>query len=111
MCNYYDNSGMSNTTNQIKPKKHSVFSHVLRFFGWWFGFAELYAMFAVCPFCGQAGCPVGAGTAGLVGGFFALVMKGRTFFSALASMFKRKKRESNVNDHSESVKEQGGMNV
>jgi len=32
-------------------------------------------MFAVCPFCGQVGCPIGAGNAGIVGGFFALLLQ------------------------------------
>jgi hypothetical protein len=53
----------------------TVPGQLLRFFGWWLGFTGLYAMFAVCPFCGQQGCPVGAGSAGVVGGFFALVMQ------------------------------------
>jgi len=54
-------------------KRRRMVGWVLRFLGWWFGFSGLYAMFAVCPFCGQSGCPVGAGTAGIVGGFFAIL--------------------------------------
>ncbi len=55
-------------------KRSSISRSVFRFFGWWLGFSGLYAMFAVCPFCGRAGCPVGAGSAGLVGAFFALCL-------------------------------------
>ncbi len=55
--------------------KPTVFGQLLRFFGWWLGFTGLYAMFAVCPFCGQQGCPVGAGSAGVVVGFFAVCIQ------------------------------------
>jgi len=58
-----------------KSEKRSVMGRIIRFFAWWFGFTSLYAMFAVCPFCGQIGCPVGMGSAGFVGGFFALLMQ------------------------------------
>ena len=57
-------------------KRSSISWSVFRFFGWGLGFSGLYAMFAVCPFCGRAGCPVGAGSAGLVGAFFALCITG-----------------------------------
>jgi len=61
----------------VKP---TFFGQLFRFFGWWLGFTGLYAMFAVCPFCGQQGCPVGVSSAGVVGGFFALVVQnGRGF--------------------------------
>jgi hypothetical protein len=66
---------------QTAPRgKPALIGQLFRFFGWWLGFSGLYAMFAVCPFCGQQGCPVGAGSAGVVGGFFALVAQnGRAF--------------------------------
>lgn len=102
---------ISTPLDKIAQKKQSVRLQALRFLGWWFGFSGLYAMFAVCPFCGQTGCPVGAGTAGLFGGFFAVVMKGKTFFSALASMFKRKKSSKHTNNNTEQAKEQGDTNV
>jgi hypothetical protein len=51
------------------------FKKISKFFFWWFGLSSLYAMFSVCPFCGRQGCPVGAGTAGLVGGFFTLLLQ------------------------------------
>ena len=45
---------------------------LFRFFGWWFAFLGLYSVSAACPFCGQVGCPIGVGSAGIVAGFFAI---------------------------------------
>jgi hypothetical protein len=53
-------------------KKNTILGHIFRFSIWWFSLSGLYMLFAACPCCGQVGCPVGAGTAGLVGGFFTL---------------------------------------
>jgi len=55
--------------------KMSPFAHLFRFVGWWFGFTGLYAAFAVCPICGQQGCPVGLASAGTVGAFFSLCIQ------------------------------------
>lgn len=55
--------------------KLSPFGHLFRFIGWWFGFTGLYAMFSVCPFCGQQGCPVGLASAGSVGAFLSLCLQ------------------------------------
>ena len=52
--------------------KLSPFGHLFRLLASWLGFTGLYAMFSVCPFCGQQGCPVGMASAGTVGAFFAL---------------------------------------
>ncbi len=60
---------------EASGEKRSFLGNIIRFFAWWFGFSGLYAMFAVCPFCGQVGCPVGMGSVGFVGGFFALLMQ------------------------------------
>lgn len=60
---------------EASGEKRSFLGRIIRFFAWWFGFSGLYAMFAVCPFCGQVGCPVGMGSVGFVGGFFALLMQ------------------------------------
>jgi len=57
-------------------KRSSTLRSVFGFLRWWLGFSALYAMFAVCPFCGRAGCPVGAGSAGFVGAFFAMCITG-----------------------------------
>jgi hypothetical protein len=51
------------------------FKRILKFLGWWYIFSSFYAMFSVCPFCGKQGCPVGAASAGLVGGFFTFLMQ------------------------------------
>jgi len=63
-------------TNEADLKKESLrlspFGHFFRFLASWFGFTGLYAAFAVCPFCGQQGCPVGIASAGTIGAFFAL---------------------------------------
>jgi len=47
---------------------------VARFLTWWLGFFALLGAFSVCPFCGQAGCPGGPASAGLIGGIAAGVM-------------------------------------
>jgi hypothetical protein len=41
---------------------------------WFLTFFGIYSASSVCPFCGTLGCPVGAGGAVLVGGFFAGLM-------------------------------------
>ena len=58
-----------------KLKKLPIIGHMFRFLGLWFAFTGLYAMFSVCPFCGQAGCPVGVGGAGIIGGIFAILVQ------------------------------------
>jgi len=75
-------------------RKHPVFSHIFRLIGWFFGFSGLYMMFAVCPFCGQPGCPVGAGSAGLMGGFFAVLMQ---YSTAVAKFVNNKLLKRNKN--------------
>ena len=72
---YEDIKLLRTTIEAHVVKKHPILGRLFRFFGLWFAFSVLYAMSAVCPFCGQVGCPVGAGSAGLVGGFFALCMQ------------------------------------
>ena len=54
--------------------KYPVLGRLFRLFIWWLTFMGIYASSSVCPFCGQVGCPVGMAGAGLVGGFFALVI-------------------------------------
>jgi len=61
--------------HQHEQRKLSPFGRLFRFVGLWFGFTGLYATFAVCPFCGQAGCPVGLATSGTIGAFFALCLQ------------------------------------
>jgi len=75
---------------EARGEKRSVMGKVIRFFAWWFGFSSLYATFAVCPFCGQLGCPIGMGSAGFVGGFFALLMQDwKTMVGFLRARFSR----------------------
>ncbi len=54
--------------------RYPVIGRALKLLTWWLIFSGIYASSSVCPFCGQAGCPVGAASAGLVGGLFALVI-------------------------------------
>jgi hypothetical protein len=62
----------------------SPFGRLFRFFATWFGLTGLYTAFAVCPFCGQPGCPVGLASAGTVGAFLTLcVQDWKRFFSYL----------------------------
>jgi len=58
-----------------KLKKLPIIGNLFRFLGLWLAFTSVYAMFSICPFCGQVGCPVGAGSAGVIGGFFALAVQ------------------------------------
>ncbi|MGB9721496.1 MAG: hypothetical protein ACPL28_08475 [bacterium] len=52
-----------------------ITAKIIRFFGWWIGLSSLFGAVTVCPFCGRQGCPVGPGTAGLVGGIFTLFLQ------------------------------------
>ena len=72
---YEDIKLLRTTIEANAVKKNPILGHLLRIFGLWLAFSGLYAMFAVCPFCRQVGCPIGAGSAGLVGGFFAFLMQ------------------------------------
>lgn len=63
------------TDNANQKRRLSPFGHLFKFIGWWFGFSGLYMMFAVCPFCGQQGCPVGLASAGTIGAFLALCIQ------------------------------------
>ncbi len=71
----YEDVEMLRTANEHEHhnhKKNTILGYLFRFSIWWLSFSGLYVMFATCPCCGQVGCPVGAGSAGLVGGFFVL---------------------------------------
>jgi hypothetical protein len=75
--------------------KYPFIGRLLRFLTWWLIFSGIYASSSVCPFCGQLGCPVGGASAGIVGGFFALIIgNGKVFldhvmrwFSLIRSIF------------------------
>ena len=65
----------------------------LRFSGIWLVVALLFGSTSVCPFCGQAGCPVGIGSAGVLGGIAAFALQGRKlvvgFFRKIFRLCKR----------------------
>ena len=68
--------------------QYPVIGRLLRFLTWWLIFSGIYASSSVCPFCGQVGCPVGAASAGLVGGFFALIIgNGKVLWGHLMRWF------------------------
>ena len=62
-------------TKANAARMHPLPGPLFHFLRWGLAFSGLYAMFAVYPFCGRVGCPVGAGSASLVGGVFALCMQ------------------------------------
>lgn len=55
------------------PGAGSRLAGLKRWLLWFLTFFGIYASSSVCPFCGTPGCPVGAGGAAAVGGFFALL--------------------------------------
>jgi hypothetical protein len=62
----------------------------VRFLGLFAAFSGVYAMGAVCPFCGRQGCPAGTASAGMVGLVFASLMQwGRLARAALGRQVKR----------------------
>ncbi len=65
--------------NKIKDTRIGPLGHLFKFFGCWFAFTGLYSVSSVCPFCGQAGCPVGAAGAGVVGAFMAALVQMRNW--------------------------------
>jgi hypothetical protein len=68
--------------------QYPLIGRLFRFLTWWLIFSGIYASSSVCPFCGQFGCPVGAGSAGIVGAFFALVMgKGKVILNLVSRWF------------------------
>ena len=72
---------------QSRFYKYPIIGVLLRFFRWWLVFSGIYAMSSVCPFCGQFGCPVGGGAAGLVGGLFAVLVQQGKAISRFAKNF------------------------
>ena len=67
------NHNADTNSGEIKKVKLSPLGYIIKLFAKWFGFTSLYAAFSVCPFCGQQGCPVGIGSASIIGAFFALI--------------------------------------
>jgi hypothetical protein len=69
-----ENHELDTATGDLKVAKVGLLGHLFRFFGWWFAFAGISSI-SVCPFCGQTGCPVGASSAGILGGLMALLVQ------------------------------------
>ncbi|MGO8763098.1 MAG: hypothetical protein ACLP2P_16280 [Desulfobaccales bacterium] len=68
--------------------RYPFIGRLLKFCTWWLIFSGIYASTSVCPFCGQAGCPVGAASAGVVGGLFALILgKGKVLLDYIMRWF------------------------
>jgi hypothetical protein len=81
------------TNEEHHERRMSPFGQLFRFIGWWFGFTGLYTTFAVCPFCGQQGCPVGLASAGTIGLFLALcVQDWKRFFAFIKQNLMKKKK-------------------
>lgn len=72
----YDDIELLRTTNDKNDiyfgRKHSMFRYLFRFSCWWLTFSGVYAISILCPCCGLPSCPVGIGSATLVGGFLAI---------------------------------------
>jgi len=66
------NNSNAEKTNKCCDNKNKNSNPFIRFFKWWVLFTGLYSAAAVCPFCGNIGCPVGFGSAGAFGAFCAL---------------------------------------
>jgi len=65
-------------------------SGVMRYLAWFAAFSGVYAMGAVCPFCGRQGCPTGTASAGIIGLVFASLMQwGRSFKAFLGRLAQR----------------------
>jgi len=68
---------------------HPALSALKRWLLWFLAFFGIYASSSVCPFCGTPGCPVGAGGAAVVGGFFAALWQyGRQWVGAPVRLMK-----------------------
>jgi hypothetical protein len=53
--------------------KKAAAAGLVRFAGWWSLFAGALALNSVCPVCGNAGCPTGIGSFGLIAAVLAFV--------------------------------------
>ncbi|MEO0086131.1 MAG: hypothetical protein ABIK37_05815 [candidate division WOR-3 bacterium] len=76
-----------------------VLANLLRFIGLWAGISAAYAAMGggACPCCGNPGCPVGIGVAGIVGALGSLIINyGRRWFATIRT---RLGRRPNVTGH------------
>ncbi len=56
-----------------KSNLTSLLRRIVSFLIRWAAFTGLLSSNTACPFCGQPGCPVGIGAAGLLGIVFTLI--------------------------------------
>lgn len=82
---------------EYHERKLSPLGRLFRFIGLWFGFSTLYMTFAVCPFCGQQGCPVGLASAGTVGAFLTLCIQDwQLFFRFIKQKLTNEKKQKEI---------------
>jgi len=85
-----------NLEKQQDDKKESAGYQIKHFLFHWLAFFGIFAGTVVCPICGQAGCPTGAGSAAIAGGVFALLTQHwRVFISYIKNKICNKKRIRN----------------
>lgn len=64
---------------------------LVRFAGWWSLFAGALALNSVCPVCGNAGCPTGIGSFGLMAAVLAFFKQyGWKSLQAFTALFRRR---------------------
>jgi len=83
-----ENLYMKQKIQSCIAESSSVSCRFFLFFRWWLVFFCIYSSSAVCPFCGQTGCPVGVGGACLISGFFALLLQRWKTFKKFANKIK-----------------------
>lgn len=69
-----------------------VLANLLRFLGLWAGISGAYAVVGggACPCCGNPGCPVGIGIAGIFGALGSLIINyGRRWLAVIRSRTRR----------------------
>ncbi|MEO0086257.1 MAG: hypothetical protein ABIK37_06455 [candidate division WOR-3 bacterium] len=69
-----------------------VLANLLRFAGLWAGISGVYAAVGggACPCCGNPGCPVGIGLAGIVGAIGSLIINhGRRWLDVIRDYRRR----------------------
>jgi len=77
--------------NRAEEGKVAVSGGFKRWLLWFVTFFGIYASSSMCPFCGTPGCPVGAGSALVMGGAFATLWQyGRSVWEIFKRMVARR---------------------